>query len=108
MLQLLAPDGSYGVEKEYARYGEVIDSLGEDQLKTFYRDMARIRRFDQEAIALQRQGQLGLWVPAIGQEAAQIGSGYAVGKNDHIFPSYREHGVAITHGVATPTPRLLA
>ncbi|MGA0413566.1 MAG: pyruvate dehydrogenase (acetyl-transferring) E1 component subunit alpha, partial [Aquiluna sp.] len=74
MLQLLAPDGSYGVEKEYARYGEVIDSLGEDQLKTFYRDMARIRRFDQEAIALQRQGQLGLWVPAIGQEAAQIGS----------------------------------
>lgn len=99
MLQLLAPDGVYGVPKEYARYGEVIDSLSEDQLTKFYRDMARIRRFDIEAIALQRQGQLGLWVPAIGQEGAQIGSGYAVGKNDHIFPSYREHGVAITHGV---------
>lgn len=99
MLQLLAPDGTYGVPSEYQRYGDVIDSLGEDQLKTFYRDMARIRRFDIEAIALQRQGQLGLWVPAIGQEAAQIGSGYGVGHNDHIFPSYREHGVAITHGV---------
>ncbi|MEL0236843.1 MAG: thiamine pyrophosphate-dependent dehydrogenase E1 component subunit alpha [Aquiluna sp.] len=99
MLQLLSEDGTYGVEKGYERYGEVIDSLDEDKLKTFYRDMARIRRFDQEAIALQRQGQLGLWVPAIGQEAAQIGSGYAVGQNDHIFPSYREHGVAITHGV---------
>lgn len=99
MMQLLAPDGSYGVPAQYARYGEIIDSLGEDQLKTFYRDMARIRRFDIEAIALQRQGQLGLWVPAIGQEGAQIGSGYAVGPNDHIFPSYREHGVAITHGV---------
>jgi pyruvate dehydrogenase E1 component alpha subunit len=99
MLQLLAPDGTYGVPSEYQRYGEVIAALGEDQLKTFYRDMARIRRFDIEAIALQRQGQLGLWVPAIGQEAAQIGSGYAVGQNDHIFPSYREHGVAITHGV---------
>jgi pyruvate dehydrogenase E1 component alpha subunit len=61
--------------------------------------MARIRRFDIEAIALQRQGQLGLWVPAIGQEGAQIGSGYGVGHSDHIFPSYREHGVAITHGV---------
>jgi len=99
MMQLLAPDGTYGVPAQYARYGEIIDSLGEDKLKTFYRDMARIRRFDIEAIALQRQGQLGLWVPAIGQEGAQIGSGYAVGPNDHIFPSYREHGVAITHGV---------
>jgi len=99
MLQLLSPEGVYSVEKEFTRYGSIIDSLSESQLKTLYRDMARIRRFDQEAIALQRQGQLGLWVPAIGQEAAQIGSGYAVGKNDHIFPSYREHGVAITHGV---------
>ena len=99
MLQLLAPDGTYGVQKEHQRYGEVIDALSEDQLKTFYRDMARIRRFDIEAIALQRQGQLGLWVPAIGQEGAQIGSGYGVGHSDHIFPSYREHGVAITHGV---------
>jgi 2-oxoisovalerate dehydrogenase E1 component alpha subunit len=99
MLQLLAPDGTYGVPKEYQRYGDVIEALSEDDLKKFYRDMARIRRFDIEAIALQRQGQLGLWVPAIGQEGAQIGSGYGVGHSDHIFPSYREHGVAITHGV---------
>ena len=99
MLQLLAPDGTYGVPKEYQRYGDVIETLTEDDLKKFYRDMARIRRFDIEAIALQRQGQLGLWVPAIGQEGAQIGSGYGVGHSDHIFPSYREHGVAITHGV---------
>ena len=99
MLQLLAPDGTYGVPKEYQRYGDVIETLTEDDLKKFYRDMARIRRFGVEAIALQRQGQLGLWVPAIGQEGAQIGSGYGVGHSDHIFPSYREHGVAITHGV---------
>ena len=99
MLQLLAPDGTYGVPKEYQRYGDVIDALTEDDLKKFFRDMARIRRFDIVAIALQRQGQLGLWVPAIGQEGAQIGSGYGVGHSDHIFPSYREHGVAITHGV---------
>ena len=72
MLQLLSPEGVYSVEKEFTRYGSIIDSLTEAQLKTLYRDMARIRRFDQEAIALQRQGQLGLWVPAIGQEAAQI------------------------------------
>lgn len=99
MLQLLSPDGTYGVPREYSKYGEIIDSISEETLLAMYRDMARIRRFDIEAIALQRQGQLGLWVPAIGQEGAQIGSGYGVGQNDHIFPSYREHGVALTHGV---------
>jgi len=99
ILRLLNHEGEYEVLPEWQRYGEVIDGLSEQQLTTLYRDMARIRRFDEEAVALQRQGQLGLWVPAIGQEAAQIGSGYALGPNDHIFPSYREHGVAITHGV---------
>ncbi len=99
MVQLLSPDGQYGVPAQYAEYGKYIDQLGEADFLKFYRDMARMRRFDNEATALQRQGQLGLWIPAIGQEAAQIGSGYGVGHNDHIFPSYREHGVAITHGI---------
>jgi len=99
MVQLLSVDGDFSVPKEHAGYAEFVRDLREADFLKFYRDMARIRRFDNEATALQRQGQMGLWVPAIGQEAAQIGSGYGVGPNDHIFPSYREHGVAITHGV---------
>ena len=99
MVQLLSPEGDYGVPSAYAEYGKYIEALKEEDFLKFYRDMARMRRFDYEATALQRQGQLGLWIPAIGQEAAQIGSGYGVGHNDHIFPSYREHGVAITHGI---------
>jgi 2-oxoisovalerate dehydrogenase E1 component alpha subunit len=99
MVQLLSPEGEYGVPSQYAEYGKYIEQLKEEDFLKFYRDMARMRRFDNEATALQRQGQLGLWIPAIGQEAAQIGSGYGVGHNDHIFPSYREHGVAITHGI---------
>ena len=99
MVQLLSPEGDYGVPSAYAEYGKYIEALKEEDFLKFYRDMARMRRFDYEATALQRQGQLGLWAPAIGQEAAQIGSGYGVGHNDHIFPSYREHGVAITHGI---------
>jgi len=99
MVQLLSPEGDFSVPKQYAEYGKYIERLNEEDFLKFYRDMARCRRFDNEATALQRQGQLGLWAPAIGQEAAQIGSGYGVGKNDHIFPSYREHGVAITHGI---------
>jgi 2-oxoisovalerate dehydrogenase E1 component alpha subunit len=68
-------------------------------LRGLYADMAAIRRFDVEATALQRQGQLALWVPLTGQEAAQIGSGRASQPQDYIFPTYREHGVALTRNV---------
>ena len=98
-VSFLSPEGEFQVSPEHAHYAEYLSRLTENDYLKFYRDMARIRRFDNEATALQRQGQLGLWIPAIGQEAAQIGSGYGVGPNDHIFPSYREHGVAITHGI---------
>lgn len=99
MVQFLSMEGEVRVPAQWAEYGEYLKRLTEPDYLKFYRDMARIRRFDNEATALQRQGQLGLWVPAIGQEGAQIGSGYGVGPNDHIFPSYREHGVALTHGI---------
>lgn len=99
MVQFLSMEGEVRVPAQWAEYGEYLKQLTEADYLKFYRDMARIRRFDNEATALQRQGQLGLWVPAIGQEGAQIGSGYGVGPNDHIFPSYREHGVALTHGI---------
>jgi pyruvate dehydrogenase E1 component alpha subunit len=99
MVQLLSLEGEYSVPKGYEQYGQYIAQLKEADFLKFYRDMATARRFDTEATALQRQGQLGLWIPSIGQEGAQIGSGYGVGPNDHIFPSYREHGVAITHGI---------
>ena len=99
LVQFLSMEGEVRVPAQWAEYGEYLKQLTEADYLKFYRDMARIRRFDNEATALQRQGQLGLWVPAIGQEGAQIGSGYGVGPNDHIFPSYREHGVALTHGI---------
>ena len=54
---------------------------------------------DREANALQRQGQLGIWVPLLGQEAAQIGAGRALRPTDMAFPSYREHGVAWCRGI---------
>jgi len=57
------------------------------------------RAFDYEAANLQRQGQMGLWVPSVGQEAAQVGSAFATRKQDHLFPSYREHSIAMARGV---------
>jgi pyruvate dehydrogenase E1 component alpha subunit len=60
-----------------------------------------IRAFDNEATALQRQGQMALWPPSLGQEAAQVGSGRAARPQDRIFPSYREHVVARIRGIDT-------
>ncbi|MBT2249470.1 pyruvate dehydrogenase (acetyl-transferring) E1 component subunit alpha [Arthrobacter sp. BHU FT2] len=96
MVQLLGPDGTLGADPVYSRYA---DRLGPEDLRGLYADMASIRRFDVEATALQRQGQLALWVPLTGQEAAQIGSGRASQPQDYIFPTYREHGVALTRNV---------
>ena len=96
MVQLLGPDGTLGTDALFSEYAERLDA---EKLRGFYADMAAIRRFDQEATALQRQGQLALWVPLTGQEAAQIGSGRASQPQDYIFPTYREHGVALTRNV---------
>ncbi|WP_346958838.1 pyruvate dehydrogenase (acetyl-transferring) E1 component subunit alpha [uncultured Arthrobacter sp.] len=96
MVQLLSPDGSMGTDPVFSEYAARLDA---EKLRGFYADMAKIRRFDVEATALQRQGQLALWVPLTGQEAAQIGSGRASQPQDYIFPTYREHGVALTRNV---------
>ena len=58
-----------------------------------------IRRIDAEATALQRQGELALWPPLLGQEASQIGSARALRDDDFVFPSYRDNGVAYCRGV---------
>ncbi len=79
-------------------YEDRVLDLGHDELRGFFEDMTVTRRLDTEATALQRQGQLGLWPPSLGQEAAQIGSGRSLRSDDFVFSSYREHGVAYCRG----------
>src|SRR5690606_11964851 len=98
-LQLLAPDGTLVEHDRTAPYLETIGRLPDDRLRAFHRQMVVIRRFDIEAGNLQRQGQLALWIPSLGQEAAQVGSGYAARPQDHIFPAYREHAVGRIRGL---------
>ncbi|MDT0445255.1 pyruvate dehydrogenase (acetyl-transferring) E1 component subunit alpha [Streptomyces johnsoniae] len=93
MVQLLTPEGERVEHPDYA-----LETTPE-QLRELYRDMVLTRRFDAEATALQRQGELGLWPSLLGQEAAQIGSGRALRETDYVFPTYREHGVAWCRGV---------
>jgi pyruvate dehydrogenase E1 component alpha subunit len=80
-------------------------ALGPTELLGAYRTMVLSRATDDRCISLQRQGRIGFYVPASGQEAAQVGSALALGAEDWVFPAYRELGVALTRGV--PLPLLL-
>jgi len=99
LVRILAADGSFAPTPAAEPYLDIVDALGDADLERFYRDMAISRAFDRQATNLQRQGQLALWPPSFGQEAAQVGSARAARAQDHIFPSYREHVVCTIRGV---------
>jgi 2-oxoisovalerate dehydrogenase E1 component alpha subunit len=93
LVQLLTPEGERVDHPHYR-----ID-LSAEEYRGLYRDLVLVRRIDTEAMALQRQGELGLWASLLGQEAAQVGAGRALTAGDFAFPTYREHGVAYCKGV---------
>lgn len=96
-VQLLSEDGTLSEHPQFSRY---LENLDDNALRDAYRHMVLERRFDAEATSLQRQGQLALWVPALGQEAAQIGAITALRPSDRVFPTYREHAMALYRGIA--------
>ncbi len=98
-VQLLSAEGALVESDATAEFVPYVKALSDEQLREFHRQMVVVRRFDVEAANLQRQGQLALWIPSLGQEAAQVGSGFAAKPQDHIFPAYREHVVARIRGV---------
>lgn len=73
--RLLAPDGSRVPNPRLDPFVVDVDAA---QLRALHRDMVVLRRIDAEGVALQRQGQLGLWAPCQGQEATQIGTARAL------------------------------
>lgn len=80
--------------------GDDAGPLTPAQLRELYSLMVAVRHLDTSAIAWQRQGIIPGYAPELGQEAAQVGSGYAVdATRDFVFPTYREMGVARTMGV---------
>lgn len=96
LARLIAPDGQRLHDPDLDPW---VADVFEEQLLGLYEDMVLARRIDTEAVALQRQGQLVLWPPLIGQEAAQIGSARALRSDDFVFSSYRENAVAYVRGV---------
>lgn len=99
LVRVLEKDGRFAPSPAAEQYLPLIEAISDAELEQFYRDMVIIRAIDTQATNLQRQGQLALWPPSRGQEAAQVGSGRAARAQDTIFPSYREHVVARIRGV---------
>ncbi|AOT03952.1 pyruvate dehydrogenase (acetyl-transferring) E1 component subunit alpha [Arthrobacter sp. U41] len=96
LVQLITPGGERVSHPEFDPW---VRDVNDEQLGALYEDMVVIRRIDAEATALQRQGELALWPPLLGQEASQIGSARALRDDDFVFPSYRDNGVAYCRGV---------
>ncbi|MGC2289874.1 MAG: thiamine pyrophosphate-dependent enzyme [Thermoplasmata archaeon] len=67
-------------------------------LWTAYRWMRTARALDDRMVALQRQGRVGFYGPATGQEAVSIAAGLATHENDWVFPGLREQLVALVRG----------
>lgn len=62
--------------------------------------MMKSRLYDQRVIALQRQGQFGVYSPGMGQEASIVGSALALDPaRDWIVPQYRELMATVHHGL---------
>lgn len=89
----------------------IVEVLGEDgaelspalhmaaeDLRSMYEWMVRVRIFDSRMTSLQRQGRISFFVPSLGEEAAQIGTAFALREEDWAFPAYREQGVALYRG----------
>ena len=102
--RLVTEDGERVADPDLDRWVADVDA---EALRGLYRDMVLVRRIDAEGVALQRQGQLGLWAPCQGQEGVQVGTARALRSDDFAFPSYREIGVQHVRG-AKPADFVIA
>jgi pyruvate dehydrogenase E1 component alpha subunit len=90
-LRLLAPDGTLAPGH--------VPSLDGDALLDAWRAMLRSRVCDERCFSLQRQGRLGTFSPINGEEAAVIGSAWALDPaRDWVVPQYRELPAMLRQG----------
>lgn len=99
IIRILDAEGRWAPTASAEPFLAELDGVEHGTWLEAYRRMVETRAFDHESTNLQRQGQLGLFAQCEGQEAAQIGSAFALRPQDEVFPSYREHGVCHVRGI---------
>ncbi|MCZ8379286.1 pyruvate dehydrogenase (acetyl-transferring) E1 component subunit alpha [Mycobacterium sp. CPCC 205372] len=88
--------GLHGEATDENRYNR---ALPDETLRWIYEMMVVTRHLDDELFNLQRQGELALYAPCRGQEAAQVGAAACLRKTDWLFPQFRELGVFVVRGI---------
>jgi pyruvate dehydrogenase E1 component alpha subunit len=96
LLALLAPDGSVADRA-------ALPALEAPALREMHSGMLRMRLLDDKMLNLQRQGRIGFYAEARGQEAAVIGAVAAISPEDYVVPAHREVGAALYRGLAMRT-----
>jgi pyruvate dehydrogenase E1 component alpha subunit/2-oxoisovalerate dehydrogenase E1 component alpha subunit len=79
--------------------GAVPEVPAADLIRMF-RHIVKMRVLDQRMLSLQRQGRIGFYGTAAGQEAAVVGSAYVSRPDDWVFPALREMGVSLWRGTS--------
>jgi pyruvate dehydrogenase E1 component alpha subunit/2-oxoisovalerate dehydrogenase E1 component alpha subunit len=92
MFQLLREDGTAVDEAALAGFDRALS-------RRLFEGMLRIRAIDARMMALQRQGRIGFYGEALGQEAAIVGAAAASAPDDWIVPALREAGVGLFRGM---------
>jgi pyruvate dehydrogenase E1 component subunit alpha len=82
---------------------ELLGAGWADSLVQAFRWMTLARVLDGRMLALQRQGRIGFYGPATGQEAVSVGAAMSIGPNDWVFPGLREQLVALARGHSLTT-----
>jgi len=77
--------------------------LSDEELRSLYRWMVLSRQLDERMVAMQRQGRIGFYIGAIGEEATVLGTTAGMQPGDWIFPCYREHAAALHRGMPLAT-----
>jgi pyruvate dehydrogenase E1 component alpha subunit len=81
-----------------------LDPARADVYRDWLRQMLLIRRFEEKAGEAYSLGKIGGFCHLyIGQEAVAVGSLAALGADDYITCSYREHGHALARGMSART-----
>jgi pyruvate dehydrogenase E1 component alpha subunit len=93
--------GLFGIVDEDGKApDQALAWLQPDDARRLYRGMLTIRIMDQRLMALQRQGRVGFYGEAVGQEAAVVGSAAALEPQDWLVPALREAGAGILRGLS--------
>ncbi|MAB81799.1 MAG: pyruvate dehydrogenase (acetyl-transferring) E1 component subunit alpha [Planctomycetes bacterium] len=90
VLRIIERDGKVAKGKD--------PNLSDDRLRKLYQTMVQARILDERGLALQRQGRIGFYLQALGQEASHVGSVATLLDSDWIFPAYRQPGIPLLRG----------